>query len=165
MSICQEKSFNLKLSGNEVDFTNALLLLKIILCSKLQYQKVFNRNSFLIRSARKVGIRLPGKGNPNLLGAKPVHQITSMINRIRTSRLSMLSGYCSIARGLGMGLSLKVKPVSFPAARSYPSFWPRLRAKRDQHRKDQVHLGHSPQTTSHSNILLNDSRSAGRVSE
>jgi len=33
--------------------------------------------------------RLPGKGNPNSHGARPVHQIISMIKWIRTSRLSI----------------------------------------------------------------------------
>ena len=39
--------------------------------------------------ARKVDVRLPGKGNSNSYGARPVHQIISMIKWIRTSRLSM----------------------------------------------------------------------------
>ena len=42
--------FNSKLSGNEVYCTNAsLLLIKIMRCSKLHCQKVFNCNSFPIR--------------------------------------------------------------------------------------------------------------------
>jgi hypothetical protein len=36
-----EKAFKLKLSGNEVDYTNSLILLvKNMLCSKLHCQKV-----------------------------------------------------------------------------------------------------------------------------
>ena len=43
-AILQEKSFNLKLSGNEVYCTNALLsLIKIMLCRKDHYQKFQNR--------------------------------------------------------------------------------------------------------------------------
>ena len=38
---------------------------------------------------RKLDIRLPGKGNSNSYGARPVHQIISMIEWIRTSRLSI----------------------------------------------------------------------------
>jgi hypothetical protein len=38
---------------------------------------------------RKVDIRLPGKGSSNLHGARPVHQIISMIRWIQTSRLSV----------------------------------------------------------------------------
>ena len=39
----KKKSFNSKLSGNEVYFTNALLsLMKIMLCSKLHCHKVLN---------------------------------------------------------------------------------------------------------------------------
>ena len=38
---------------------------------------------------RKVDIRLPGKGNSKSHGARPVHQIISMIKWIRTRRLSI----------------------------------------------------------------------------
>ena len=38
---------------------------------------------------RKVDIRLPGNGNSNSYGARPVHQIMSMIKWIWTSRLSI----------------------------------------------------------------------------
>ena len=37
----------------------------------------------------KVDVRLPGKGNSNSRGARPVHLIISMIKWIRTSRLSI----------------------------------------------------------------------------
>ena len=39
--------------------------------------------------ARKVDVRLPGKGNSDSHGARPVHLIITMIKRIRTSRLSI----------------------------------------------------------------------------
>jgi len=42
----------------------------------------------LSTSTPKVVVRLPGKGNSNTHGARPVHQISSMIKWIRTSRLS-----------------------------------------------------------------------------
>jgi len=38
---------------------------------------------------RKVDVRLPGKGNPNSHGARPVHLIITMITWIRTSKLSI----------------------------------------------------------------------------
>ena len=38
---------------------------------------------------RKVDIRLPGKGNLNSHGAKPVHLIITMMKWIRTSSLSI----------------------------------------------------------------------------
>jgi hypothetical protein len=38
---------------------------------------------------RKVDVRLPGKGNSNSHGARPVHIIVTMMTWIRTSRLSM----------------------------------------------------------------------------
>jgi len=44
--------------------------------------------------AGKVDIRLHGKGNSNSHGARPVHQIISMIKWIRTSRLSIKSSLC-----------------------------------------------------------------------
>ena len=39
--------------------------------------------------ARKVDVRLPGKGGSNSHGARPVHLIVTMIKWIRTSRLSI----------------------------------------------------------------------------
>jgi len=38
---------------------------------------------------RKVDARLPGKGNSNSHGARPVHLMITMIQWIRTSRLSI----------------------------------------------------------------------------
>ena len=38
---------------------------------------------------RKVDVRLPGKGNSNSHGARPVHQIISMTAWLRTSELSI----------------------------------------------------------------------------
>jgi len=37
----------------------------------------------------KVDVTLPGKGNSNSHGARPVHQMISMIKLIQTSRLSI----------------------------------------------------------------------------
>jgi len=41
------------------------------------------------KSTRKVDVRLPGKGNSNSHGARPVHLIITMIKWIQTSRLSI----------------------------------------------------------------------------
>jgi len=41
------------------------------------------------RDVRRVDVRLPGKGNSNSHGARPVHLIIAMIKWIRTSRLSI----------------------------------------------------------------------------
>ena len=38
---------------------------------------------------RKVDVRLPGKGNSNSRGARPVHLIITMIKWFQTSRLSI----------------------------------------------------------------------------
>ena len=47
-------------------------------------------------SARKVDVRLPGKGNSNSHGAKPVHLIITMIKWIRTSKLSIKNSLSSV---------------------------------------------------------------------
>ena len=44
---------------------------------------------WMSRKFRKVDARLPGKGNSNSHGTRPVHLIITMIKWIRTSRLSM----------------------------------------------------------------------------
>ena len=51
---------------------------------------------------RKVDVRLPGKGNSNSHGAMPVHLIITMIQWIRTSRLSIKN---SLSPRLGRGRS------------------------------------------------------------
>jgi len=58
------------------------------------------------RTSRKVDVRLPGKGNSNPHGARPVHLIITMIQWIRTSRLSIsgrtccpIVGTCACGRG------------------------------------------------------------------
>ena len=40
-----------------------------------------------VGEVRKVDVRLPGKGDSNSHGARPVHLIITMIKWIRTSRL------------------------------------------------------------------------------
>ena len=52
----------------------------------------------------KVDVRLPGKGNSNSHGARPVHQIFSMIKRVRTSRLSIKNSL-----SLCVGVHLRVR--------------------------------------------------------
>ena len=46
----------------------------------------------------KVDVRLPGKGNSNSHGARPVHLIITMIKWIRTSRLSIKTLSLSLYR-------------------------------------------------------------------
>ena len=87
-SALQEKGFNLKLSGNEVDYTNALLLpIRIMLCSKLHCQKVFRFFSYtppplpeggtLCRIATEIltveGLGLRGLGFGCTLAQPPAH--------------------------------------------------------------------------------------------
>ena len=50
--------------------------------------------------ARNVDVRLPGKGNSNSPGARPVHLIITMIKSIRTSRLSKQNSLCPRAPNL-----------------------------------------------------------------
>ena len=49
---------------------------------------------------RKVDVRLPGKGNSNSHGARPVHLIITMMKWIRTSRLSIKNFLCAPLRGV-----------------------------------------------------------------
>jgi len=48
---------------------------------------------------RKVDVRLPGKGNSNYHGARPVHPIITMIKWIRTIRLSIKNSLSAGADG------------------------------------------------------------------
>ena len=52
---------------------------------------------FLPISFRNVDIRLPGKGNSNSHGARPVYLIITMIKWIRTSRLSIKNSLSHLA--------------------------------------------------------------------
>ena len=54
----------------------------------------------LVEDARKVDVRLPGKGNSNSRGARPVHLIISMIKWIRTSRLSIKNSLSLVVHAL-----------------------------------------------------------------
>jgi len=65
-----------------------------------------------LSSFRKVDVRLPGKGNSNSHGARPVHLIITMIQWIRTSRLSIKNFLCVQApRG---AVPTLVAPLSGP---------------------------------------------------
>ena len=55
---------------------------------------------------RKGDVRLPGKGNSNAYGARPVHLIITMIKRIRTSRLSIKNSLLSY--------NTNARPAAFP---------------------------------------------------
>jgi len=71
----------------------------------------------------KVDVRLPGKGNSNSHSARPVHLIITMVQWIRTMRLSIKNSLslCPLAAGLlsnrepstqVMTLELSLKPAS-----------------------------------------------------
>ena len=47
----------------------------------------------VLQSSRKVDVRLPGKGDANSHGARPVHLIITMIQWFRTSRLSIQESF------------------------------------------------------------------------
>jgi len=53
---------------------------------------------------RKVDVRLPGKGNSNSHGARPVHLIITMIKWTRTSRLSIKNSLSAPTERLGLPL-------------------------------------------------------------
>ena len=68
------------------------------------------------RSTRKVDIRLPGKGNSNSHGARPVHLIISMVKWLRTSRLSIKNSFSAIAHPTDFR-SREVRTIVFKAHR------------------------------------------------
>ena len=56
---------------------------------------------------RKVDTRLPGKGNSNSYGARPVHQIISMIEWTRTSSFAMLLEVRPLLSAFGTNMTVK----------------------------------------------------------
>ena len=73
------------------------------------------------RGDRKVDIRLPGKGNSNYHGARPVHRIISMVKWIRTSRLSIKNSL-SLSVGVNLvqaGDRLPLETYSRPKPRAH----------------------------------------------
>jgi len=64
---------------------------------------------------RRVDVRLPGKGNSNSHGARPVHLIITMIRWIPTSRLS-------IKNSLSLE-GVEVTATAHRTASSPPLFW------------------------------------------
>ena len=75
------------------------------------------------QGGRKVDVRLPGKGNSNSHGARPVHLIVKMVKWIRTSVLSInhsLSNEC-VGREAGRGAT--ARPSRIPLAASSSIFW------------------------------------------
>ena len=61
------------------------------------YAELLGGNRHLIGRTRKADVWLPGKGNSNSHGARPVHLIITMIKWIQTSRLS-IKNFLSIGR-------------------------------------------------------------------
>jgi len=55
---------------------------------------------------RKIDVRLPGKGNSNSHGARPVHLIITMIKWVRTSRLSIKTTYWSVSGGISKSIEV-----------------------------------------------------------
>ena len=71
-------------------------------------------NLISLAAARKVDVRLPGKGNSNSHDARPVYLIIKMIKWIQTSRLSIkksLSGSNGIKTTASEGASTVEKVV------------------------------------------------------
>ena len=62
-----------------------------------------------VMSTRKVDVRLPGLGNSNSHGARPVHLIITMIKWIRTSRLSIKNWGCGVDLVEGGELGVEVQ--------------------------------------------------------
>ena len=60
---------------------------------------------------RKVDVRLPGKGNSNSHGARPVHLIISMVKWIQTSRLSIKNSLSLTVAGCCRSIASKLKDL------------------------------------------------------
>jgi hypothetical protein len=81
---------------------------------------------------RKVGVRLPGKGNSNSRGARLVHLIITMINWIRTRRFSLKD--FDLYNTLDLGWDPSAPKVPFPPHRVGLSFEPSLSLSQYQKR-------------------------------
>ena len=57
-------------------------------CAGIHCSRIMREHLATILQCRKEDARLPGKGDLNFHGARPVHLIITMTRRIRTSRLS-----------------------------------------------------------------------------
>ena len=77
------------------------------------------REGQVVSVTGKVDVRLPGKGNSNSHGARPVHLIITMIKRIRTSRLSISYPWISMVRSW-RSETLKVKATKISLSVSVP---------------------------------------------
>jgi len=68
----------------------------------------------VLRLTRKVDVRLPGKGDSNSHGARPVILIITMIKWIRTSTLSIKNSLCAPSEGLrGKSVYYRVQGLGF----------------------------------------------------
>ena len=67
-------------------------------------------NKRLEALTKKVDVRLPGKGNSNSLGARPVHLTITMIKWIRTSRFSMKNSLLEALRVVRLGVWTRCYP-------------------------------------------------------
>ena len=73
-----------------LDFqVKVLIRFQVVARGRAQPRGVFAAGGGPHGPSRKVDIRLPGKGNSKSHGARPVHQIITMIKWTRTSRLSI----------------------------------------------------------------------------
>jgi hypothetical protein len=61
--------------------------------------------------SRKVDVRLPGKGNLNSHGARPVHLIVTMIKWILTRRLAIKNSFLLRFEAWGVGFGMD-RPAS-----------------------------------------------------
>ena len=68
----------------------------------------------------KVDVRLPGQGNSNTHGVRPVHQIISMIKWIRTSKLSIKN---SLSLCLCWSVHASTLQFAFLPAEETPRRW------------------------------------------
>ena len=85
-------------------------------CTRLQDENV-------LPPPRKVDVRLPGKGNSNPHGARPVHLLITVIKWIRTSRLSMKNSLSTAPAPCPKSLDLSTRALGFKVQGLGPIFW------------------------------------------
>ena len=67
---------------------------RLLYHSTLGLKATKKRRRFRVQGAWSVDVRLPGKGNSNSHGARPVHLTITTIKWIWTSRLSLKNSLC-----------------------------------------------------------------------
>jgi hypothetical protein len=97
----------------------------VSLNSRLEINKEEEEEELRVSSGT-VDVRLPGKGNSNSHGARPVHLIFTMIKWIRTSRLSINNSLSLVDLRTRLGVSVPLSSECGTYKTVKARFWPWL---------------------------------------